>query len=266
MSKIGKNIKKIRTVKKLSQAAFAEIFNLARPSVGAYEEGRAEPKIDTIIQMANYFGLSTDALLRKDLTINELVRFDSLKNISPVQKSGVKPDVKKSMRHLNTKFISAGKYLDYIRNFKNTDFIDSLPGFHFPHIRSLNARAFEINDNAMVFDNAGILPGDVVICEKKITDPSELHLDHLYVVVLEDNIFIRRLREKVKKLKLAPDNPDWKNIFLNFESIGEMWEINRILTGNLLPPIQVNKRISQLEDQLNKMTQDISLIKKRISK
>ena len=36
MSIIGKNIRKIRTVKKLSQAAFAEIFNLARPSVGVH--------------------------------------------------------------------------------------------------------------------------------------------------------------------------------------------------------------------------------------
>ncbi|MCZ6899785.1 MAG: transcriptional regulator, partial [Bacteroidetes bacterium] len=34
MSYIGKNIKKIRTIKKLSQAQFAQLFNLARPSVG----------------------------------------------------------------------------------------------------------------------------------------------------------------------------------------------------------------------------------------
>ena len=34
MSFIGKNIKKIRTVKNLSQAGFAQLFNLARPSVG----------------------------------------------------------------------------------------------------------------------------------------------------------------------------------------------------------------------------------------
>ena len=52
MSFIGKNIRKIRTIKKLSQADFAKIFELARPSVGAYEEERAEPKVDTIIQIA----------------------------------------------------------------------------------------------------------------------------------------------------------------------------------------------------------------------
>ncbi len=72
MSIIGKNIRKIRTVKKLSQAAFAEIFNLARPSVGAYEEERSEPKLETVIQIANYFGISIDSLLTKELTINDL--------------------------------------------------------------------------------------------------------------------------------------------------------------------------------------------------
>jgi DNA-binding XRE family transcriptional regulator len=55
MGVIGKNVRKIRTVKKLSQAAFAEIFNLARPSVGAYEEERSEPKLETVIQIASLF-------------------------------------------------------------------------------------------------------------------------------------------------------------------------------------------------------------------
>jgi len=265
MSKIGKNIRKIRTVKKLSQASFAEIFNLARPSVGAYEEGRAEPKIETIIQIANYFGLSIDALLTKDLTINELFRFDSLKNKKPDQKISSQPHSKKTLQNLNTKFISATKYLDYISNFKNSDFIDNLPSFHLPHVKSLSARAFEIIDNAMTFDNVGILPGDIVICDKKILDQSDLHIDHVYVIVLEENILIRRLQENAKKLKLVPDNPDWKKLFLAFESIREIWEINSILTGNLLPPIQVNKRISLLEDQLNKITGELASIKKRLS-
>ena len=40
MSYIGKNIKKLRSVKGLSQAKFAELFDIKRASIGAYEEGR----------------------------------------------------------------------------------------------------------------------------------------------------------------------------------------------------------------------------------
>ena len=46
MSHFGANIKKIRSIKKLSQSAFADLFSLTRSSVAAYEEGRAEPKYD----------------------------------------------------------------------------------------------------------------------------------------------------------------------------------------------------------------------------
>jgi transcriptional regulator with XRE-family HTH domain len=72
MSYFGRNIRKIRNAKKISQTAFADLFNLKRGSIGAYEEGRAEAKIDTIIEIADYFQLSLDQLLRKELTINEI--------------------------------------------------------------------------------------------------------------------------------------------------------------------------------------------------
>jgi transcriptional regulator with XRE-family HTH domain len=55
MSKIGSNIRKIRTVKGLNQSQFAELFDLNRARIGAYEEGRAEPKIDVVIEIAKYF-------------------------------------------------------------------------------------------------------------------------------------------------------------------------------------------------------------------
>ena len=53
MTHIGKNIRKIRSVKKLSQQAFADQFGLSRANIGSYEEGRAEPKIAIIMEIAN---------------------------------------------------------------------------------------------------------------------------------------------------------------------------------------------------------------------
>lgn len=75
MSYFGKNIRKIRIAKKMTQTEFAELFELKRTALGSYEEGRAEAKINTIIQIADYFKLSIDQLLRKELTINEIFHF-----------------------------------------------------------------------------------------------------------------------------------------------------------------------------------------------
>lgn len=75
MSYFGKNIRKIRTAKKMSQSEFAKLFDLKRTALGSYEEGRAEAKIDTIIKVADYFGLTLDQLLRKEITVNEIFHF-----------------------------------------------------------------------------------------------------------------------------------------------------------------------------------------------
>lgn len=80
MSKIGYNIKKLRNVKNLSQQAFADVFNLTRGNISSYEEMRAEPKIETVIKIANYFGIPLEHLLTKQLSVNEILNFNDYFN------------------------------------------------------------------------------------------------------------------------------------------------------------------------------------------
>ncbi len=81
MSYFGVNIRKIRLTKKLSQTEFAKIFGITRASVGAYEEGRAEAKIDKIIEIASHYKLTLDQLLSKKITINEISNFNKVDKI-----------------------------------------------------------------------------------------------------------------------------------------------------------------------------------------
>ena len=76
MSFIGRNIKKIRTTKGLSQTEFGKIFGITRGSIGSYEEGRAEPKIETLKTIANKFSISLDAIITAELTVNQLSGFN----------------------------------------------------------------------------------------------------------------------------------------------------------------------------------------------
>lgn len=73
---LSKNIKKLRLFKNLNQAEFAALFDLKRPSVGAYEEGRAEPKLDTLIKISTYFDLSIDLIVKSELTVNQIAKFE----------------------------------------------------------------------------------------------------------------------------------------------------------------------------------------------
>jgi len=262
MSRIGKNIRKIRTVKKLSQASFAEIFNLARPSIGAYEEGRAEPKIDTVIQIANYFGLSTDALLTRDLTINELYRFDSLKTNKKIKASKEPAKPGHPRKQFNTVFVNNQQCWDYINNFKNADFLDTLPHHHIPNLRSARALAFEMPDESMSYDYAGIHKGDYLICDKQIDKVNMMTEGYIYVLVTKENILIKRLKSKGEKLRFSADHPDTPDLEMKRTDIQEIWEGSLVLSQNLHPPVKINERISFLEGKLDDMASRLNQLEK----
>ena len=81
MSYFGTNIKKIRQLKGLSQTQFGELVNLNRGVISSYEEGRAEPKIETLLRISDHFELSTDDLLKKKLTVNQIANYTEAEKV-----------------------------------------------------------------------------------------------------------------------------------------------------------------------------------------
>lgn len=73
---LAKNIKKLRLFKGMNQTEFAELFDLKRSSIGAYEEGRAEPKLEALINISNYFDLAIDDIVKGELTVNKIAGFE----------------------------------------------------------------------------------------------------------------------------------------------------------------------------------------------
>jgi|GEM_PF-4098116 len=67
MSFFGQNIRFLRNSRQMSQSAFAEVFGLKRTAVGAYEEERAEPKVELFVKIANYFGIPLEDLVCRSL-------------------------------------------------------------------------------------------------------------------------------------------------------------------------------------------------------
>ena len=65
---IADKIIKLRKEKGLSQESFAEAMGVSRQSVSKWESGSALPDTDKIIAMSVLFGVSTDYLLKEDVT------------------------------------------------------------------------------------------------------------------------------------------------------------------------------------------------------
>jgi len=71
IGKVGESVKdrlrELRIKKKLTQDEFAKILGIARTTYSGYENGSREPDYNTLVKIADYFGVSTDYLLGRDM-------------------------------------------------------------------------------------------------------------------------------------------------------------------------------------------------------
>lgn len=257
MSYIGKNIKKIRSLKKLNQTEFSKIFNLTRGSIGAYEEGRAEPKIDTIIQMANYFGLSIDAFINKELTVNDLYSLDMV-NEKLDQAHHFKKKPAPAFRKGGIGLVKIENHLEYVVNFGNKDFIGKLPYIEFPVNFKGVARAFELKGSEMEYHQNGLHHGDILLCLKSNLPEVDPELEKVYVLVAEGKIITRRLKEiKKDSLICVSDDPNYEELHLPLDAILELWEVKGVYSTYLNPPKMLEEKVMILEKQMSEMQKQL---------
>lgn len=173
----GKNIKKIRLVEKLSQAAFAEVFGIKRSSVGAYEEGRAEPKLEMIIRIANYFSISVDSLVNSKLTVNELYGLDIVDSyLSSSKTSG---EIFAAMEIISIPMVSTAdillKPIDLVIRDSNKQVC--LPGLN------PNQIAIMVDDTGFKYLPGQIQKNDLIVVDSRFTlFEDEFPVERLYLV------------------------------------------------------------------------------------
>lgn len=228
MSHIGNNIRKIRSVKNQSQTEFAELFDLKRASVGAYEEGRAEPKIATVIQIANYFGISTDDLLQKDLSVNDLYRFDIFKEELQSEYGNTLTPSVKPVEVIDIPLVTTNNKSEYIKNG-----VKALPVISLPLAKGSRYLAFEVEDNSMLSRGSGVGSGDLVIaCRPRGFGAERLEEGKLYLYETTSGYALRRLKTKSEKeLEWEPLSSSYYAELLKVSEVKKLWQVCRVVSS-----------------------------------
>lgn len=71
MANVGKNIKKIRTQKKMTQDELAEKLFVSRQTVSNYENNKSNPDIDTLKKIADVLGVDANTLIYGEKSFSE---------------------------------------------------------------------------------------------------------------------------------------------------------------------------------------------------
>lgn len=239
MPAINENIRYIRKKLKLTQDQFGQQLGIKRSLVGAYEEGRAEPRLELLGKMAGLVGLPVDALLSNDLNA-EGVSKPQIKNYSR-GKEVLVVSIDSSKKD-NIELVPQRAAAGYMNGYADTEYVKELPRFNLPMLGSGTYRAFEISGDSML----PILPGTIIVGEY-VENLKGLKNGKTYVLVTNrEGIVYKRVfnyLDENGKLFLVSDNRQYTPYQIDGEDVLEAWAAKAYISVQF-PDVESDKEMS----------------------
>jgi transcriptional regulator with XRE-family HTH domain len=251
MSNAGKNLKYLRKLRGWTQEEFANKLKIKRSLVGAYEEERAEPRLEVMEAISNIFKLSLEDFLFNDLSSDS---------------SGGNYLEKRRMMKMDAEiasisFVPVKAAAGYLAGYADPEFVDELNTFTLPMLAPGQYRAFEIVGDSML-----PTPSGSVIVGERVDDLEELKNSNTYVVLSRnEGVVYKRVMKNNRakdKLTMISDNPQYEPYYVSAEDVLEVWKAVYILQkANLGPRWDVN----QLAGMVNNLQEQVSTLKKKFN-
>lgn len=251
MSTAGQNLKYLRKLRGWTQEEFATRLGIKRSLVGAYEEERADPRLDVLEMISDMFSISLDELFRKDLGAtgdNYLAKRRQLK---------MGGGVERNLIH----FVPVKAAAGYLTGYADSEFIDELNTFTLPMLSGGNYRAFEIIGDSML-----PTPSGSIIVGEKVENMDDVKNNMAYVVVSRnEGIVYKRIVKNNRaknKLTLVSDNPSYQPYQVNTDDVVELW-----LAQNVISKVSVQQRwdVNTLANLVNNLQDQVSTMKKKMN-
>lgn len=195
------------------------LFSSIREIIG---EGKGEQSIslDLAMQIANFYKIPLDALLKQDFS--ELTEIEYARLFPNSQKTFM---LSEEYETISISFVSKAQAGSYIETTDPVGFPELvLPKRLFPGISLKNYRAFEITGKSMLPD---IEPGSIVVAEL-LEEKDDIKDGLRYVIIQHDGILLKRLYHaedfaQSGKFRLVSDNPEESDMTVHKDQIKEIW-------------------------------------------
>jgi transcriptional regulator with XRE-family HTH domain len=249
MSIAGQNLKYLRKLRGWTQEEFSTKLKIKRSLLGAYEEERAEPRIEVLEIAGDIFKLSLDELLLKEL-------YESKGNYLAKRRAQ-----KMASGSAEIQMVPVKAAAGYLAGYADPDFIDELNTFTLPMLAPGNYRAFEIIGDSML-----PTPSGSVIVGEKVDDLEEVKSNQTYIVVSRsEGIVYKRVMKNNKlknKLTLISDNTIYQPYNVNSEDVLEVWKAQMVISK---ANVQQRWDVNQLANLVTNLQDQVSVLKKKMN-
>jgi transcriptional regulator with XRE-family HTH domain len=275
---INTNLKFCRRELALTQAQMAEKLGIKRSLVGAYEEGRAEPRIATLVNMARLFGITLDQLVTTDFSKKKNTKIiGSLPPPdpnAPATEADDNPEpptpaaggklrvlaftVDKDQNE-NIELVPQKAAAGYLNGYADREYLEVLPKFRLPMLSTTGTyRAFEIAGDSMLPIASGtVIVGRYVEDWASVKDGTPC-----IVVSSRDGIVFKRVYNKMRSgsmFVLHSDNPHYSPYDVQADDVLEIWEAKSYISSTF-PIAELSlERVASLVLDLQ---QQVALLKK----
>ncbi len=249
MTFAGKNLRYLRRLRGWTQEEFASKLKIKRSLLGAYEEERAEPRIEVLESLGSIFKLSLDELLLKDLG-------DTKNNFLARRRAS-----KLASGTTDIQFVPVKAAAGYLAGYADPEFVDELNTFTLPMLAPGTYRAFEIVGDSML-----PTPSGSVIVGEKVESLDHVKSSNTYIVISrQEGIVYKRIVKSGRsksKLTLVSDNPSYQPYHVEAEDVLELWQAQMVITK----ATQQNRwDMNQLANLVTNLQDQVSTLKKRMN-
>jgi transcriptional regulator with XRE-family HTH domain len=251
MSQAGQNLKYLRKLRGWTQEEFAVKLGIKRSLIGAYEEERADPRLDVLEIVCEIFKLTLDEVLLKDLG-------NSSGNYLAKRRQQKMMSAERNVIH----FVPVKAAAGYLAGYADSEFIDELNTFTLPMLAGGDYRAFEIIGDSMMPTPSG----SIIVGEKVTGGADDIKNNQAYIVVSRnEGIVYKRIVKSNKnknKLTLVSDNPQFQPYQVNAEDVVELWHAQMVLSK-----VSQQQRwdMDSLASMVNNLQNQVSSLKKKMN-
>lgn len=255
MDFIGNNIKYLRKQKNLTQEQLAIALNTKRSLIGSYEENRAKPSYETLVELGKFFKISIDALITKELTSPKNAALFTNEELDAAGKNlrvlAISVDEKDNE---NIEMIPVKAAAGYLNGYADPSYLQELNRFRLPFLPNGTYRAFEIKGDSML----PVLPGSVVVGEY-VADWNDIKDGQTYIVLSQhDGIVYKRVFNQIAEnqtLILRSDNTSYPPYPIHIREVLEVWKavlhISYVNKGNDISFQHILSMMQELKNEVS---------------
>jgi len=234
----------------LTQKEFAEVLDFSQAYISSLEKGKREASAEVIKVLMDKYQVSPnwlltgsgspilqhDVALAPDIESSAVNQGPGLPYVDG-SKERILPITVDANNEPNIVLVPVKAQAGYALERVNPEFVQDLPAFRLPNARFQQGtfRAFEVAGDSM---EPTLFGNDIVVC-RHIQDWRWLRELELYVVVMPEDVLIKRVRNEIttrEQLTLISDNAFYPPFSVPVAQLHEVWQVVARLTLHLPAP------------------------------